>query len=129
MALGWYNGWGPSERLRAARMQREAVADGTLARPTHCSICGSGRNIWFHDERYDRPLGGYAICRSCHMILHQRFTRPAPWLQLVERYRTDACWFFALSMDPESLRRPFSETYPNGLPPSHQDACEGASPS
>jgi hypothetical protein len=115
MAIGWYNGWSPQERLATPPIQREAVNDGRLARPTHCSICGSGHQVWFHNERYDRPLAVYPVCRTCHRILHERFELPDAWLALVSKHGGRAAWFERLSLNPASQRRPFHETYPAGI--------------
>lgn len=119
MSIGWYNGWDPDERLATLPVQRAAIKSGALPRPSSCSICGSRQNVWLHDERYDRPLEAYAVCRRCHGALHRRFDDPVPWQTLVAQHsRGGTAWFELLSLDPTCLRRPFSETYPNGLPTS-----------
>lgn len=126
MTIGWYNGWSPEERLATLPIQREAVKSGQLQRPTHCSICGCASNrdwraddaVWFHDERYDRPLEPYPVCRRCHRILHQRFEDPQCWLDLVQRHGRGGSWFEALSIDPMSRFEPFAKTYPDNLPQS-----------
>lgn len=125
MAIGWYNGWSGEERLATLAVQKAAIAAGERKRPAICSICGctGSRNwraddaVWLHDEDYAHPLAAYAACRRCHRTLHQRFDDPEPWLDLVARHGDSGVqWFEQLSMDPASLRRPFAETYPNGLP-------------
>ena len=124
MMIGWYNGWSPEERLATLPIQREAINSGRLQRPTHCSICGcmGNRNwraddvVWFHDERYDRPLEPYPVCRRCHRLLHQRFEQPGPWRDLVKQYGQGGAWFELLSLDPNCQFRPFAESYPQGLP-------------
>jgi hypothetical protein len=98
-----------------------------MARPTRCSICGSTEKVWLHDERYDRPLESYSICRPCHGLLHGRFERPQLWLDLVARHDDGGQWFGLLSLDPASQTRPFELTYPGGLPPSSRATVpEGA---
>ncbi len=123
--LGWYNGWSPEERLATVPVQREAIRSGALEPPTCCSICGFSKQddpdgdnrVWLHDEDYGDPLRAYAVCRSCHRTLHARFETPRPWAALLLRHGDGGRWFERLSMDPQSQRRPFAQTYPDGLPP------------
>ena len=110
--LGYYNGWSPDERRATLPIQREAIRSGAIPRPSRCSICSSTKDVWLHDERYDRPLEAYEICRSCHRTLHARFDAPEPWLALLRRYGGSEAWFERLSTDPACQWRPFEETYP-----------------
>lgn len=122
--IGWYNGWSPEERLATIPIQRAAIASGELARPTSCSICLVDGNrdwkaqdaVWLHDERYDRPLEAYPVCRRCHSVLHRRFEEPQAWAELVAQHARGGQWFELLSIDPACRERPFAETYPDGLP-------------
>lgn len=122
--LDWYNGWSGEKRLATVPIQKAAIASGELARPTRCSLCLAPGNrswkaddaVWLHDERYDRPLEAYPICRRCHRLLHRRFDEPEPWLVLVAEHAREGAWFGLLSMDPDSRHRPFAATYPDGLP-------------
>lgn len=125
MGIGWYNGWSPEERRATLPVQKAAIASGKLARPTICSICRCTGSrdwraddaVWLHDENYANPFAAYAVCRRCHRLLHQRFDDPQPWLDLVSKYGSDGrAWFELLSPDPACQRRPFGETYPDGLP-------------
>lgn len=120
--MDWYNGWSPGERLATLPIQKAAIADGTLPRPRACSICGASWNrenpIWLHDENYADPLAAYPTCRHCHRALHERFDQSEPWLALVAIHGDGVRWFEQLSMDPASMRQPFSATYPEGLPQS-----------
>lgn len=121
--LGWYNGFSPDQRRATLPIQKQAISDGLIPKPTTCSICGfrngdapwAEDSVWLHDEDYDRPLEAYHICRLCHGTLHRRFERPEPWLALVARYGGRGAWFEQLTMDAASQRRPFQETYPGGL--------------
>nr|WP_087574664.1 hypothetical protein [Sphingomonas sp. CDS-1] len=121
--LDWYNGWSPEQRLATLPMQRAALKAGTLLAPTCCSVCGfdpreqpgTSNRVWLHNEDYGDPLATYAICRRCHWALHERFDDPEPWLAIVARHGTGNQWFERLSMDPASKRRPYIETYPEGL--------------
>jgi hypothetical protein len=119
--LGWYNGWSPEERRATLPIQRDAIRSGQMARPTICSVCGSSHDVWLHDERYDRPLEAYPVCRLCHRALHMRFDEPAGWMTLVAQYGGRGEWFEQLSLDPQSQWRPFDQTYSDGLatPPLH----------
>lgn len=116
----WYNGWSPAERSARTPVQQEAIRSGAIATPKDCSICGTtataANGVWLHDENYDDPLAAYHICRACHLTLHRRFDNPEPWQALVARHGNGSRWFEGLSMDPQSRWRPFTETYPNGLP-------------
>lgn len=122
--LDWYNGWSPEQRLATLPVQRDAIGSGALQRPARCSICsfdpkehpGTSNCVWLHDEDYADPLAAYAVCRRCHRALHERFEDPLLWLALVERHGTGGQWFELLTMDPASKHRPFTQTYPNGLP-------------
>lgn len=123
--IGWYNGWDPQERTAVTPVQKQALKDGRLARPTHCSLCGCEGSrdwraqdaVWLHSEDYGNPLDVYHLCRRCHRILHERFDNPAPWLALISAHeRGGTEWFENLTMDPASRTRPFEETYPNGVP-------------
>lgn len=120
--LSPYNGWGPEERRATIPIQLAAFRSGELARPTRCTICGFDQptnpsDIILHNERYDLPLSGYGCCRRCHYVLHLRFEQPERWLRLLDRVSAPDCWARGLTLDPASLRRPFGETYPEGLPP------------
>jgi hypothetical protein len=124
--IGWYNGWSPEERRATLPVQKAAIADGRLSRPTTCSICGCAGNrdrraqdaVWLHDENYAAPLAAYPICRRCHRTLHERFDEPNAWTALVQVHARGGAWFELLSLDPQSRFRAFAETYPDGLPPA-----------
>lgn len=123
-AIGHYNGWNGEERLAVLPILDAAVAAGTLAPPTRCSIClMSGSSDWrasdaivFHDEDYSRPLDAYPVCKPCHRLIHLRFWRVDEWEQLVAQNTREGAWFRQLTLDPASRYRPFAETYPSGLP-------------
>jgi ribosomal protein L40E len=132
--LGWYNGFSPEARRATLPIQKQAIAEGTLAKPEVCSVCGfrngdapwPENSVWLHDEDYRRPLDAHPICRRCHGVLHRRFVTPEPWLDLVARHGGRGAWFEALSLDPVSQHRPYDDTY-SGRPRS--DPADGASPS
>lgn len=114
-----YNGFTATERRIAGNLIRAALTDGRMSSAPNCSIC-DGRLTSHHQmhlEDYAAPLLAYAICRRCHVILHARFTRPKPWLRLVEENQRGCVrWFQILTLDPASRWRPFDEIYPFGLP-------------
>lgn len=122
--IGWYNGWGGEERMAALPLLKAALAEGRIAYPTQCSVClaqgiydwRSSDAIVFHDEDYRRPLEAYPVCKPCHSLIHLRFWRHREWDEHIARYARGGSWFELLSRDPDIRRRPFSETYPKGLP-------------
>ena len=123
--VGYYNGWSPTQRRESSLVQRQAIRDGIMARPTVCSICSSLDQVWLHDENYAEPLAAYPICRSCHGVLHRRFEEPATWLELVARHGTGEGWFELLSLDRACQYVPFASTYPNGLPSPSAESSGG----
>lgn len=122
MGIGPYNGWTGAQRLATIPVQHAALESGCMRQPRRCSICRierndpSGPRIALHDEDYAHPLRAYPICLRCHNLLHRRFSQPEPWLRLLRQHARDNCWFAMLSLDRQSLQRPFNETYPDGLP-------------
>lgn len=122
MSIGPYNGWTGSQRLATLPVQRAAMQSGELRSPRRCSICRidrdhpAGLRIALHDEDYAHPLLAYPICTRCHGVLHRRFSQPDAWLRLVAQHSRAGSWFAQLSLDPETRSRPFTETYPRGLP-------------
>lgn len=116
----WYNGWSPAERHKSVPIQLAAYKAGVIQRPAVCSMCGAvavhrSSDIILHLERYDTPLEGYGCCRRCHAAIHARFARPDSWKRLLARLGVTRGWVTALSLDPGSQWRPFSETYDRGL--------------
>lgn len=124
MGIGYYNGWNGEERLAVIPVINAAVAAGEMDPPTRCSIClVKGCSDWrapnailFHDEDYSRPLEAYTVCKPCHKVIHLRFWRRRQWADHVEQHARGGAWFELLTLDPDSRFRPFSETYPQGLP-------------
>lgn len=124
---GFYNGFSMAERRGTSPLLRAARAAGILGVPKGCSICGVVQSIvapirleW-HLEDYREYLNLYAICHSCHRILHARFEQPRRWARLLARH-PDVSWVQKLTMDPASKGRPFDETYPDGL--SYEGRCD-----
>jgi hypothetical protein len=102
--LGSYNGFTGLERARSAQLTRWAMIAGVLPRQTRCSICGAeSRSIQFHSENYYDPLALFAVCQSCHRLLHRRFRAPEAWTELVARHAGDGAWFSDLRLAPIDL--------------------------
>jgi hypothetical protein len=126
VAIGWYNGWNGEERLAVLPIIKAALAAGELDPPTRCSVClASGSPDWradnavvFHDEDYSAPLSAYPVCKPCHKLIHLRFWRRAEWAAHLALHGRGGAWFEWLTLDPESRFRPFSGSYPAGLPAS-----------
>lgn len=120
----YYNGWSWTERCAVTPIQNALFRSGQLDRPTICTICGfsdparinGSGYIFAHLERYDRPAELFPACKKCHAALHARFREPERWQILLRRSALPGSWAFALSLDLASQRRPFSETYPEGIP-------------
>lgn len=115
-ANGWYNGFSPAQRNGANAAIRAAIARRDLAVPEKCSVCQQvpNRSLQWHSERYD-VLDAYPICRSCHIRVHARFRHPDSWRAFI-KFLDPAGWVQSLTVDPQSLTRPFTETYPGDLP-------------
>ena len=122
--IGSYNGWNGEQRLAVLPVIRAALAAGTMAPPTRCSIClDSGSPDWrasdgivFHDEDYANPIEAYPVCKPCHRLLHLRFHHPKTWTAHAAFHARGGAWFERLSMDPTSKTTAFAETYSEGLP-------------
>ena len=113
-----YNGFWPPIREQSTINVAAAYRDGRL-KPTHrCSVCEQrfDKPVGLHVEDYSQPLLVYPICRKCHMVLHLRFWQPTNWHDHIRTLNPQG-WFQMLRCDPETLSRPFGESYPNGIPP------------
>lgn len=118
-ANGYYNGFGPADREGTLDTVRQAIADGLLAPPEQCSICGQRptKPLQWHSEDYRRPLEAHPVCRGCHIRVHARFRHPDRWRAHISRLDPTG-WFQMLSIDTKSLTQPFDETYPVRQPSS-----------
>lgn len=129
-ANGYYNGFSPEERSGTLALVRAALADGTLAIPTRCSVCGAQptKPLQWHSVDYRKPLNAHPICRGCHVRVHARFRHPDSWRTYVARLPS-AGWFQGLTVDPRSLTRPFDKSYPDGASGALQSAAVASLPS
>ena len=111
-----YNGWWPEIREQSTPIIAAAYADGRLQRTNTCSVCERifGDPVGEHLEDYSQPLAIYPICRKCHMLLHLRFWQRDVWLSHISLLKPMG-WFQQLRCDPETLSRPFEESYPSGI--------------
>ena len=77
-----YNGFTPQQREHAANVQREAIKQGLMPKPSDCkcTICGQDRGIrHYHNEDYseDKIISdAKVVCWRCHMMIHARFKHP-----------------------------------------------------
>ncbi|MBI2254713.1 MAG: hypothetical protein HYU58_08855 [Proteobacteria bacterium] len=118
------DGFSAAEQRATIPIQNAAIRDGTVLRPTACSICGfsdpsqpKGRGyIFLHLEDYRLPLDILPCCKGCHAAPHAQFEDPARWQRRMERYNQPGCWFMLVTMAPASQTSPLDQTYPKGLP-------------
>lgn len=113
-----YNGFWPQIREKSTAIIAAGYADGTLTKSHQCSVCSRKfpEPVGEHVEDYSSPLLIYPICRKCHMLLHLRFWQPENWFNHI-RFLDPHGWFHELRCDPETLSRPFHESYPDGISP------------
>lgn len=82
-----YNGFTPSQRVKAQNWLKKQWATGSLVRPCKCYACGQTDGlIDAHAEDYSEPFASgktdqFHLCRKCHMQVHRRFANPQAWLR------------------------------------------------
>jgi len=82
-----YNGFTPSQRVKAQNWLNKQWASGALARPSKCCACGQTEGIIdAHAEDYSEPFEAgktdkFHLCRKCHMQVHRRFANPQSWIR------------------------------------------------
>jgi hypothetical protein len=64
---------GAKKRRYAVRTANNAIAQGRLIRPDHCSECGNRplRKVEGHHPDYSKPLEVEWLCRRCHAARHR----------------------------------------------------------
>ncbi len=98
-----YNGFTPQERVRGWQVSHWLQATGQLIDPKQnacrCSICGSPKNVAYHNENYYAPWTAKLVCKSCHYLIHTRFRNGYALVALVKRAarRAEATWVLSLS--------------------------------
>ncbi len=80
---GPYNGATGPERIAGWQKVQIARLRGWLPWPSACLICGWTKHLHDHTENYARPMFVKAICRSCHNLLHRRFSHRENWAALL----------------------------------------------
>lgn len=95
LALSWYNGFSPEERLAKLNVCNEKLEKGEIADASGpCMLCGDPDiPVELHSEDYGKPyLWTYpavlSLCKTCHRFkLHGRFARPEDWQTYVAHVR------------------------------------------
>ena len=95
--MNQYNGYSPSQRLKAQKWLNEQWKTGKAQRPSMCCACGQTRGvIHAHAENYSEPFGEhiykYPLCYRCHMMLHCRFQNPLAWNDYKAELKKGALW-------------------------------------
>ncbi len=96
-----YNGFAGEQRVWVWQLQRWALDQGTLLRPTKCDICGRTSRVVFHSEPYAAPWVSIPLCYGCHMTVHRRFGQKEAWGRFQARHcRTNVTsWLDVLPAD------------------------------
>lgn len=72
-----------------------------LPKPTKCAVSCATERLQYHCEDYYHPWTAVALAQPIHLALHRRFTHPAEWLAIVDRYSVSGDeWFASLSLQP-----------------------------
>ena len=80
-----YNGFTPKQRYAALAWLKDQHKQGLREmEPTQCEVCGQTHGkLMYHSEDYSYPfgdhIGAYALCYTCHMMIHCRFRNKAAW--------------------------------------------------
>jgi hypothetical protein len=61
-----------AERVRANGLVNKRLKLGHFAKPTHCMRCGAAKPLDSHHPDYQRPDLVAFLCRSCHVLCHNR---------------------------------------------------------
>jgi hypothetical protein len=54
------------EKYKAHRALNNAVRDGKIVKPTHCTKCGKETTLHGHHHDYAQPLNVEWLCPACH---------------------------------------------------------------
>lgn len=94
-----YNGFSGTERVNAWRFTWWMTDSGCMPWPRGCDICGEPEAAW-HSENYYDPTQMSKLCKKCHLTLHKRYTKPRPWIEIVERNsKRGNEWFTMLPLE------------------------------
>lgn len=91
-----YNGFSHEERVGGWQCIWWLIAEGAMPKARKCAISGLRIDMHYHCEDYYHPWTAVALSRPIHLALHRRFTHPAAWLAIVERYSVSGSEWFAL---------------------------------
>lgn len=96
------------EKARARSLLSNAVCDGKIVRPSQCSLCGfSNGIIEGHHPDYSKPLEVVWVCKSCHIMIHNRIKHHRDRLS-EKTVKTDAI----VKTHEETVREIFEEGSP-----------------
>lgn len=85
MASKPYNGFSAQFRSATAGISRarRGAGEAEFAQcraATPCAGCGGHYKVAYHGEDYGSPRDSrIPLCKGCHRMVHQRFTRPGAW--------------------------------------------------
>ncbi|MCG3198579.1 MAG: hypothetical protein GHCLOJNM_03082 [bacterium] len=76
-----YNGFSPSQRLKALAWLKGEYQSGARRPPVICDSCGQTEGIIdAHSEDYREAfgdhIGRFGLCFACHMMVHVRWSFP-----------------------------------------------------
>lgn len=76
-----YNGFSPSQRMKALAWLKDQYGLGARKPPTICDSCGQTEGVIdAHSEDYREPfgdhIGRFGLCFACHMMVHSRWHFP-----------------------------------------------------
>lgn len=94
-----YNGFTHEERVKGWQCLCWLIDNNLLPKPTRCVISGATDRLQYHCEDYYHPWTAVPLTQPIHLALHRRFTRPAAWQAVVDRYSVSGDeWFASLSL-------------------------------
>jgi hypothetical protein len=81
-----YNGFTGKERARQDRVTQVLRRNGSMARPSECSLCGATSRTGLQAETHCDPFSVIPVCFACHMALPARLSSPSKWIERLERH-------------------------------------------
>ena len=61
---------------KAHNALNNAVRDGKVIKPTHCSTCNKEKKLHGHHDDYSKPLDVEWMCAICHRAFHRDLDNP-----------------------------------------------------
>lgn len=112
-----YNGFTHEERVKGWQWLCWQIDNNRLPKPTKCVISGATDRLQYHCEDYYHPWTAVALTQPIHLALHRRFTRPAEWQAIVDRYAISGKeWFASLSPHPIDVAAHFRKLHGDLVP-------------